>query len=96
VLDAFLEKLEDRLGQRLAQSPPARNQPPTKEQLDRRRNIATGMALGGGVVGIPLSLLGYAGAPPWADTLHSFWSATLVAFISSAIAGFIRLRRHPD
>jgi hypothetical protein len=96
VLDSFLEKLEDRLQQRVAPSEPARRPSLTKAQWDRLRILTTGAAIGGGIVGIPLGLLGQRVTPFYLPGVHDTWNAILVASICSSVAGLMRLRRRRD
>jgi hypothetical protein len=96
VLDSFLAKLEDRLQQRMAPSKPHRRRSLSKAQRDRLHDLVTGLTIGGGVVGIPLSLLGNYAAPAYLPGQHDTWNAIFVASICSIVAGLVRLRRHRD
>ncbi len=63
VVDSFLEKIDARLdarvNARLAELSRARTRPLAKLSTDQRRTLLTGMAIGVGGVGVPLSLMAY-------------------------------------
>jgi hypothetical protein len=55
--------------------------------------VLTGMAIGGGTVGVPLSLLSYIAAAPWHYAARNFWEAILLASIGSCVTGLARMFR---
>ena len=63
IVDSFLEKietrLEARLDARLAEMEPPRKQPVAKLSADQRRSLLTGVAIGVGGLGVPLSIMAY-------------------------------------
>jgi hypothetical protein len=97
VVDSFLEKIEARLDARvdarLAQMSPPRKRVLARLSREQRRSMLTGMAIGGGSVGILLSLMGYIATAPWADSARNVWDAVLVASICSCLIGVTRMFR---
>jgi hypothetical protein len=91
VLDSFLEKLEDRLEERLSQSIPDRKLAPISE---RAHVMLSGMAIGGGAVGILLSILGYDHTIYYLPGVKHIWLAILVASIISCVAGLTDAYHH--
>jgi hypothetical protein len=98
VVDSFFEKIEarldDRVNARLAELKP----PPSKGPLARlsaagRRNLQSGIAIGAGGIGTPLSLMMY--NTIYHDTGHgsAFWGALLIASAGSCGAGLARAIR---
>ena len=96
VVDTFLEKVEARLDARvearLAELMP-RKRPLASLSSDQRRSLLTGMAIGGGVVGFLLGLLGYAATAPWHGNVRAVWAVVLIASIGSCLAGLVGMFR---
>ena len=96
VVDTFLEKVETRLDARiearLAGLTPGKR-PLASLSSDQRRSLLTGMAIGGGVVGFLLGLLGYAAAAPWNGHARAVWAVVLIASIGSCLAGLVGMFR---
>jgi hypothetical protein len=97
VVDSFLEKIEARLDARVdarvAEVMPTRRRVVTRLSREQRRSVLTGMAIGGGVVGVVLSFLGYISTYAWHHTARDFWEAVLIASICSCLTGLIRVFR---
>jgi len=97
VVDTFLEKVEARLDARmearLAELTQSRNRVVARLSTDQRLSLVNGMAIGGGVVGFLLSLLGEIATAPWAHTARMIWAAILLASICSCLAGLTRMFR---
>jgi len=95
VLDSFLEKLEYRFEERLGQSIP-RKRVQAKPLSERTRAVLSGMALGGGAVGIPLSILGHDYTATYHPVVADLWTLILVGSIISSVAGLAKVRRRRD
>ncbi len=99
VVDSFLEKIDARLdarvNARLAELSRARKRPLAKLSTDQRRTLLTGMAIGVGGVGVPLSLMAYNAAVYISDPgpAGGIWAAVLVASAGACGAGLARLFR---
>lgn len=87
VVDSFLEKVDARLDARLAELTPVRKRPVAKASSGRRRSLLTGLALGGGGMGVLLSFLGYTLAR--SGTRH-LWQLMLIASFGCLVVGFVR------
>ncbi len=99
IVDSFLEKietrLEARLDARLAEMEPPRKQPLAKLSADQRRGLLTGVAIGAGGLGVPLSILAYNATQIYSGRGGDFWAAIMVACAATGGAGLARaFRRH--
>ncbi len=99
MVDSFLEKVEARIDARLAEMTPVRKRPVAKASPGRRRSLLTGVALGGGSVGVLLTFLVELVIPPAYgvnEVHHLWWQLLLVASAGSLAAGLFRLIRDHD
>ncbi len=99
VVDSFLEKVETRIDARLAEMTPVRKRPVAKASPSRRRSLLTGVAVGGGSVGVLLTFLDDLLIPPsygYDAAHHILWQLLLVASAGSLVAGLFRMIRDHD
>jgi hypothetical protein len=76
---------------------------PDRAKEDRRRSLLTGLALGGGITGIPLTVLGYlvganseGGKSPFLEGAIPVWSVILIAYLGFCVAALARRRHDRD